>query len=571
MHLKKSAILYLLIPVIFFTGCETKTETADLILANGKLLLMDKDFSTVDALAISGDRIVRVGSNSEILKLRGPQTQFVDLGGRTASPGMIESHIHFAQLGRRIRQLFLNDTRSREEAIELVRQKVSTLEEGEWVTGAGWHTATWDGSDYPDGKLLNQVTPDNPVYLTGMSWHAAWVNKIVMDMAGIDKNTPDPVGGIIVRDPETGEPTGVFLETAQKLVETALPKESDEQLESIIQGANDAAAAFGITTIHDAQANDKEIAAYRNLIENERLKIRIYTMYHVDEFGDNFDSLMDKPIEVGSYNNRLTLRTLKIFSDGALGARGAALHKPYSDDPTSAGLLRDNPTTINNVINKAFNAGYQVAYHAIGDRANHLVLDAYQKALESKDASNIRPRIEHAQILSLDDLPRFGSLGVIASMQPLHFSLDQQFAEARLGKERMGGAYAWRSLINSDARVIFNSDAPFSPVQHSDPLIGIYAADTRRSLDGSLFNEEKDQRLTRREAIESFTIHPAYAAFEENIKGSLKIGMLADIAVWSNDISQIPAEKLLSTEAVMTIIGGEIVYDKENLIHISSD
>ena len=184
------------------------------------------------------------------------------------------------------------------------------------------------------------------------------------------------------------------------------------------------------------------------------------------------------------------------------------VHKPYSDDPTSSGLLRDNPTTINNVINKAFNAGYQVAYHAIGDRANHLVLDAYQKALESKDVSNVRPRVEHAQILSLDDLPRFGSLGVIASMQPLHFSLDQQFAEARLGKERMDGAYAWRSLINSDARVIFNSDAPFSPVQHSDPLIGIYAADTRRSLDGNSFNEEKDQRLTRREAIESFTIHP---------------------------------------------------------------
>ena len=569
--MKKFATLYLLFTITLSTGCESRSETADLILTNGKLLVMDNEYSTAHALAISGDRIVLVGTNDDVLQLRGARTQVIDLDGRTASPGMIESHIHFAQLGRRIRQLFLNDTRSAEEAVDLVRQKVNTLEEGEWVTCAGWHTAAWDKSDYPDGKLLNQVTPDNPVYLTGMSWHAAWVNKIVMEIAGIDKDTPDPVGGIIVRDPETGEPTGVFLETAQKLVEIALPKESDEQLENIIEEANDAAVAFGITTIHDAQANDKEIAAYRNLIENERLKIRIYTMYHVDEFGDDFDLLMEKPIEVGSYDNRLTLRTLKIFSDGALGARGAALHKPYSDDPTSSGLLRDNPTTINNVINKAFNAGYQVAYHAIGDRANHLVLDAYQQALESRDVSNARPRIEHAQILSLDDLPRFGSLGVIASMQPLHFSLDQQFAEARLGKERMDGAYAWRSLINSDARVIFNSDAPFSPVQHSDPLIGIYAADTRRSLDGNSFNEEKDQRLSRREAIESFTIHPAYAAFEENIKGSLKIGMLADIAVWSNDISQIPAEKLLSTEAVMTIIGGEIVYDKENLTHISSD
>ena len=569
--MKKFAALYLLITVMLSTGCESKSATADLILTNGKLLLMDNEFSTADALAISGDRIVLVGSNDEVLQLRGAQTRVIDLDGRTASPGMIESHIHFTQLGRRIRQLFLNDTRSKEEAIELVRQKVNTLEEGEWVTGAGWHTAAWDKSDYPDGKLLNQVTPDNPVYLTGMSWHAAWVNKIVMEMAGINKDTPDPVGGIIVRDPETGEPTGVFLETAQKLVETALPKESDEQLKSIIQEANDAAVTFGITTIHDAQANAKEIAAYRNLIENDRLKIRIYLMYHVDEFGDDFDLLMEKPIEVGSYENRLTLRTLKIFSDGALGARGAALHKPYSDDPTSSGLLRDNATTIKSVIGKAFNAGYQVAYHAIGDRANRLVLDAYQKELETRDVSNVRPRIEHAQILSLKDLPRFGSLGVIASMQPLHFSLDQQFAKARLGKGRMDGAYAWRSLIDSDAKIIFNSDAPFSPVQHSDPLIGIYAADTRRALNGGSFVEEKDQRLTRREAIESFTIHPAYAAFEENIKGSLQAGMLADIAIWSNDISLIPAEALLNTEAVMTIIGGEIVYAKENLLVITSD
>ena len=569
--MKKFATLYLLITCTLSAGCESRSETADLILTNGKLLLMDNEFSTADALAISGDRIVLVGSNEEVLQLRGARTRVINLDGRTASPGMIESHIHFTQLGRRIRQLFLNDTRSKEEAIELVRQKVNTLEEGEWLTGAGWHTATWDGNDYPDGELLNQVTPDNPVYLTGMSWHAAWVNKIVMEMAGIDKDTPDPVGGIIVRDPETGEPTGVFLETAQKLVEIALPKESDEQLKSIIQEANDAAVTFGITTIHDAQANAREIAAYRNLIENDRLKIRIYLMYHVDEFGDDFDLLMDKPIEVGSYENRLTLRTLKIFSDGALGARGAALHKPYSDDPTSSGLLRDNATTIKSVIGKAFNAGYQVAYHAIGDRANHLVLDAYQKELEARDASNVRPRIEHAQILSLDDLPRFGSLGVIASMQPLHFSLDQQFAEARLGKKRMDGAYAWRSLIDSDAKIIFNSDAPFSPVQHSDPLIGIYAADTRRALNGDSFVEEKDQRLTRREAIESFTIHPAYAAFEEKIKGSLQVGMLADIAIWSNDISLIPAEALLNTEAVMTIIGGEIVYAKENLLVITSD
>lgn len=569
--MKKFATLYLLITFALSTGCESGPETADLILTNGKLLLMDNEFSTADALAISGDRIVLVGSNEDVLQLRGTQTRVIDLDGRTASPGMIESHIHFTQLGRRIRQLFLNDTRSKEEAIELVRQKVITLEEGEWVTGAGWHTAAWDGNDYPNGKLLNQVTPDNPVYLTGMSWHAAWVNKIVMEMAGIDKDTPDPVGGIIVRDPETGEPTGVFLETAQKLVETALPKESDEQLKNIIQEANDAAVTFGITTIHDAQANAKEIAAYRNLIENERLKIRIYLMYHVDEFGDDFDLLMDKPIEVGSYENRLTLRTLKIFSDGALGARGAALIEPYSDDPATAGLLRDDAATIRSVIGRAFEAGYQVAYHAIGDRANRLVLDAYENELVMRDVSDVRPRIEHAQILSLEDLPRFGSLGVIASMQPLHFSLDQRFAPTRLGKERLSGAYAWRSLIDSDAKIIFNADAPFSPVQHSDPLIGIYAADTRKSLEGNSFDEKKDQRMTRREAIEAFTVNAAYAGFEEDIKGSLKAGMLADITVWSNDISLIPAEELLTTKAVMTIIGGEVVHDKENLLQVQPE
>ena len=557
--------------VSLLTACDSPsepvTEVADIVLTNGKFLTMDNDFSTAEAMAIKDDRIMFVGSQGKVLELRGPDTRVIDLEGRTATPGIIDSHMHFAQLGRRIHQLFLTDTNSAAEVVDLVRAKAETSVPGDWITGDGWHTAAWGGAGYPDGDALNEAMPANPVFLRGMSWHAAWVNDVVLDMAGITRDTPDPVGGKIVRDSETGEPTGVLLETATKLVEAVLPQESRDDLKAIIKASNEAALAMGITTVHDAMANDKEIALYREMIANGDLNVRMYLMYHVDEFSTAFDEMLEHAPEIGSGNNHLTQRTFKIFSDGALGARGAALLERYSDDESSVGLLRNSGAEIDQIVGKIMNAGYQVAYHAIGDRANRLVLDAIENTQLRYSLEDARPRIEHAQILSMQDLPRFGKLGVIASMQPLHFSLDMAFAEARLGRKRMQGAYAWRSLIDSGATIVANADAPFSPVRHSDPLIGIYAAVTRRSLEGVSFGEDYSaQRVTRREAIEMYTVNAAYAGFEEDLKGSLVPGKLADITVWSKDISAIEAEELLATKVVMTMIGGDIVYDPNGLL-----
>jgi predicted amidohydrolase YtcJ len=551
------------------SGCHTP-EPADLILTNGNVITVDAERPQVEALAVRGDRILAVGSNQEIEAYRGAETRVIDLEGETAVPGLIDAHLHFPRLGKRTKQLFLDETRSPEEAIAIVREQVESAEPGEWITGRGWHTVTW-GSGYPDNEALSAVSPENPVFLIGMASHAVWVNAKALELAGITKDTPDPGGGRILRHPETGEPTGILLETARDLVESYLPPETRDTKKADIKLSVETAARLGLTEVHDAGVGDETIEIYEELLEEGELKVRLYVMYSIPDGGEVLDAFVQDPPRIGLGNHMLTLRSLKAFADGALGARGAALLAPYSDLEDSTGLVQNDEEELYKIVSKSMEAGYQVAVHAIGDRGNRMVLDAVARAKEAHPGADARVRIEHAQIVAVEDIPRFGELGVIPSMQPIHCTMDMGFAEARVGPERMKGAYAWKSLIDSGAILAASSDTPAFPVHYSNPIWGIYAAVTRQTNDGEpdggWYPEEK---VTRLDALKMYTLNAAYAAFEEDIKGTLTPGKLADVTVLSKDILSISDAEILDTEVVMTIVGGEVVYRNPSVVNESS-
>ena len=551
------------------TGCQTP-EPADLILTNGNVITVDAERPQAEALAIKGDRILAVGSNREIEAYRGVETRVIDLGGETAVPGLIDAHLHFPRLGKRTKQLFLDETRSPEEAMVIVREQVESAEPGEWITGRGWHTVTW-GSGYPDNEALSAISPENPVFLIGMASHAVWVNAKALELAGINKDTPDPGGGRILRHPGTREPTGILLETARDLVESHLPPETRDTKKADIKLSVETALKLGLTEVHDAGVDHETIEIYQELLEEGELKVRLYVMYSIPDGGEVLDAYVQSPPRIGLGNHMLTLRSLKAFADGALGARGAALLAQYSDQEDSTGLAQNDEEELYKIVSKSMEAGYQVAVHAIGDRGNRMVLDAVAKAQEAHPGADARVRIEHAQILSLEDIPRFGELGVIPSMQPIHCTMDMGFAEVRVGPERMKGAYAWKSLIDSGAILAASSDTPAFPVHYSNPIWGIYAAVTRQTNDGEpdggWYPEEKVSRL---EALKMYTVNAAYAAFEEDIKGTLAPGKLADVTVLSKDILSIPDAEILDTEVVMTIVGGEVVYRNPSVVKESS-
>lgn len=536
---------------------------ADLILRNGNVITMEGRRPRAEALAIRGNRILAVGTNEEVDALAGGDTKILDLRGQTAVPGLIDAHMHFSRLGKRTKQLFLDATESPEQAIEIVRERVHEAEPGQWITGDGWHTVYWDAAEYPTNRALNEIAPENPVYLVGMASHAAWVNDKALELAGIDETTPDPPGGQILKDPLTGEPSGILLETAADIVAAAIPPDTRESKKADIRLSVEKAASMGLTEVHDAGVGYEEIDIYKELLDEGALDIRLYVMFLIPDAGEVLDEYISRPPEIGLGDGRLTLRALKAFADGALGARGAALLEPYSDRPGEVGLIPNPPAVIEEMVHKAMKAGYQIAIHAIGDRGNRVVLDAVQKAQSELGIEDGRARIEHAQVLSSTDIPRFAGLGVIASMQPIHATMDMGFAESRLGPERVRGAYAWRSLIDSGAVVAAGADTPSFPVDYTNPLWGIYAAVTRQDGEGKPAGGwYPDQRVSRMEALKMYTVDAAYAAFEEDMKGTLSPGKLADVTVLSKDVLTVPEAEILDTEATMTVVAGEIIYEK---------
>lgn len=532
---------------------------SDVVFKNGKILTLCQGLMEAEALAVKDGKIMHAGTSRELEPMIGPKTRVIDLEGRRVLPGFIESHAHLTSLGKAEQRLDATGTESAEEIARMVRERVAKRKPGEWILGRGWDQNDWEDTRFPTHEILTEAAPNNPVFLTRIDGHAGWANACAMEMAGVTKDTPDPDGGKIIRH-EDGTPTGVFIDTAESLIQRKIPPMPASQVKEAMLAGLRKALSYGVTTMHDAGADEATISLYKEILAEGKLSPRMYVML------SNEAKLLEKYYasgpEIGLGDHRLTIRAIKMFADGALGSRGAAMLEPYEDDPGNWGLIIDDEDAIARVSCRALESGFQVCTHAIGDRANRITLNGYERGFKkNSDKTDHRFRIEHAQILDKTDLPRFKSLGVIPSMQPTHCTSDMPWAEVRINSRRAKeGAYAWRTLMDTGVVIPFGSDAPIESI---DPLWGLYSAVTRQDHKGwPADGWYPDQRMTLMEAIESFTIHGAYAAFEEKIKGSLEKGKLADFVVLSQDILKLPPKGLLETSVVMTVVGGDIVYKK---------
>jgi predicted amidohydrolase YtcJ len=525
----------------------------------GRIVTVDEAAPEVQALAARDGRIIFVGSDADVDAFIGSGTEVLDLGGRLAIPGFIEGHAHYMDVGRSTLQLNLMDVTNWDEVVSMVAEAVAEAEPGELITGRGWHQEKWDRRPEPnvDGlpthASLSAISPQNPVLLTHASGHATFANAKAMELAGITSATSDPDGGEIVHDAR-GAPIGAFRETAAGLLEPASRGASAPEPRRVALLAQAEAFSKGITSFHDAGSGFSTIDLWKEMIDDGSLQIRIYAMIRADNasLAENLATYWT----VGYGDERLTVRSIKVSIDGALGSHGAWLLEPYDDMPTSTGL---NTTPVEEIREKARLAmehGYQLNVHAIGDRGNRETLDLFEEAYIANGDGEYRWRIEHAQHLHPDDIARFGALGVIASMQGVHATSDGPWVEPKLGARRSeDGAYVWQRLMDAGAVVMNGTDAP---VEDVDPIASYHATVSRKMSNGGVFFPA--QRMSRMEALRSYTINAAFGAFEEDQKGSLSVGKLADITVLSQDILTVEEDLIPDTEVVYTIVGGEIVY-----------
>ena len=545
-------------------GPSVPENPADVVLTGGNIVTMADDASAAQAIAVRGDRIAAVGSDAEIEALVGPETQVIRLDGKTVVPGMIDAHVHFTNLGRQ-RQILNARGMSKEEIVAEVGRRAAVSPPGDWIEGRGWDQNTWQVREFPTKADLDGVSPDNPVFLKRIDGHAAWVNSAALMAASITRDTLDPAGGQIIRD-AADDPTGTLIDNGFRLAEREIPPPSRAQRRQAVQLAIEEALASGLTGVHEAGGSREEIEVYLEMLEDDDFDFRLYEFvrWPANEAEqphtyDELDYFLEQGPQVGLYDNRLTIRGIKMSIDGAMGSRGAALLEPYADDPGNTGLFRLSEDEIYGTILRGLEAGFQTATHAIGDAANRVVLDAFERAIEESGVEDHRLRIEHAQILHPDDVGRFAELGVLPSMQPTHATSDMHWVVDRVGEQRTTFAYAWRTLLDSGVRMPGGSDAPVESVR---PLWGIYSAVTRQDHDpGDAAPWHPEQLVTREEALRMFTIDAAYGAFEEDLKGSLEVGKLADMVVLSRDIMTIAAPEILETAVLTTILGGRIVYE----------
>ena len=550
-------------------GAVRADSPADLLLLHARIATMDPARPEAEALAVRGDRIVAVGTSEALAALRGPGTQVIDAAGRRVVPGFIEGHGHFLSLGEQLSVLDLRETRSWEEIVERVRAAALDAKPGEWIEGAGWHQEKWPGvpadavNGVPRNTALDAAAPRNPVILGHGSGHGVMANSAALARANIDAATPDPAGGQIVRD-AAGRATGWMVDTAAELVSAALQRERSarspveqraEQVERI-RRAGEESLSKGVTSFNDAGVPFATIDLYRELADAGQLPLRLYVMVG----GESNEALaqgLSRYRMLGRANDFLTVRSIKRMVDGSLGSHSAWLLEPYTDDPSTNGLVVDTPAVIEGTAELAIAQGFQLNTHAIGDRANREVLDVYQRVLDSvTDGKKLRWRIEHAQHVHPDEFPRFAALGVIASMQGVHATADGPWVAKRLGEQRARErTYVWRSLMNAGAMIVNGTD---TPVEDVDPLASFRASVTREMADGKRFYPE--QVMTRQEALRSYTRDNAWANFEEDLKGTLSVGMLADFVVLDRDILTVPDAELRDAKVLQTILGGRRVW-----------
>lgn len=565
---------------VFLAGIATAAplaaqEPADLIVTKGVIHTADPEAPLAEAMAISespiGGVIVAIGSAQDVEPYRGPETEVLDLEGRAVIPGLIDAHAHVFNLGKLLRTVDLVGTGSVDEIAARVREAAAGRPAGEWIIGRGWDQNDWAVKEFPTAAALDAAAPDHPVWLTRVDGHAGWANTRALEAAGVTAATEDPEGGRIVHD-EGGYPTGVFIDDAEDLVEAVIPEPSPEELAARLAAAQERMVSAGLTGVHDMGTDRKEWDLYRAWAADGRLLPRIVVYLDGDEPA-LMESALDSRIKTGEF---VRVRGIKFYGDGALGSRGAALREPYSDDSGNVGLLVTPPDTLRALIEHALRLGLQPAIHAIGDRGNRVALGAIEAAEESVAAyvepgnavgsateaagwNGIAPRIEHAQVVGLEDIPRFAGLGVIASMQPTHATSDMYWAEDRLGPERIQGAYAWRKMLEAGVRLACGSDFP---VEDVNPFYGLYAAVTRQDREGwPEGGWRAEEKLTRQEALACFTRWAADAAGMGGEVGTLSVGRLADFLILDRDFMEVPADEIWRTRVLRTVIGGETVYE----------
>jgi predicted amidohydrolase YtcJ len=554
--------LILIIAALSLAPVHSQTQAADIVFKNGNVYTVNERQPRAEAIAIKGNKIIFVGSNRAAKAYEGNATRVIDLQGKTVVPGLTDAHYHLAGVGAREMNLNLEGTTSKEDFLAKVKARVDRAKAGEWVTGRGWIETFWKPPTFPTRWDLDKIAPENPLFLTRADGHAAVVNSAALKVAGLTKETPDPQGGEIMKDKQTGEPSGMLVDRAQNLVGRHVPPATEADMEEALILGVRRSIELGWTQIQNAGAPFSEVERLKKLYADGKIKLRIYEAIR----GPSPDAsrLLREGAQTNLYDNRFTVRTIKVSIDGALGSKGAALLEPYADHDTT-GLLMYKEEDLMPMFIEALRNGIQVETHAIGDRANRVILDLYEKAFKAvppaaRKQRDPRWRVEHAQIMHPSDIPRFKQLGVIPSMQPSHAIGDLHFAPSRVGIKRLEGAYAWQTFIKSGSIIAGGSDAP---VERGEPMIEFYAAVARRDQKG--FTGEgwhPEQKVTREQALKMFTIWAAYAAFEEGVKGSIEVGKLADLTILSADIMKIAEPEILKTRSVMTVIGGEVVYEQ---------
>lgn len=562
-------LLFILFSGLCQVGCDDRRKPADLLIT-GRIYTLDDSQPVVEAVAVSGGRIIFAGTRDEAGQYTGEETEEIDLKDKVMTPGFIEGHAHIFGVGYDLLNLNLSKVTSYEDIIEQVKEAVSKAKPGEWIIGRGWHQDKWDKDPeklikgFPTHHLLSQASPDNPVFLTHASGHGGIANAKAMQIAGVNPLAKESIrtqmeleGGEVIKD-ELGNPTGIFNENAMVLIEKHIPDNNEERDFKALELAMEACLANGITSFQDAGEDRESIKTLYKFKREGKLKVRLYVML------ENNRSLLNEWYKTGPDIDSLhwlTIRSIKIYSDGALGSRGAWLLSPYDDRTDTEGMATISMDTISKISTEALKYGFQLCSHAIGDRANHEILNRYEIAFNKNPsrATDHRFRIEHAQHLHPDDISRFGKLGVIPAMQAIHMASDRPWAINRLGKKRIiEGAYMWQSLLKTGARIVNGTDAPVEPM---NPIACFYASVTRKTLAGEPEGGyEANEAMTREQALKSYTLDAAYGEFAENIKGSILQGKLADFTIFSQDIMKVPESELLATKVMMTIVGGKIVY-----------
>jgi predicted amidohydrolase YtcJ len=551
-------VLMGLFMIIFGYACTPETNNGFILdNVNGYTINQNGDLIEFEAIAVQDGKILAIGTSTDMITVH-PELDRIDGEGNTLLPGLIDAHAHVMGLG--IRELDVNvaGIRSLDQTLETVRRFAEENPDRDWITGRGWNQVLWEENEFPTAEDLDRVVPGRPVYLTRVDGHAAWANTKAMELAGITGNTPDTQGGVIIRDNE-GEATGIFIDASMQYLREVIPERTDEDHQNALELALEKMAQYGITSVHDARTDSNDWTLYQHFADEGNLTTRIYAM--IAGTGDTFDMMAaDGPVY--SYaDNLLSLQSVKISADGALGSRGAALLHDYEDDHGNKGLLFYSQDELNQMVLKGASSGFQMNIHAIGDAANRQVLDAFDFIYDELDnQQNLRHRIEHAQVVAPDDIPRFAELGIIASMQPTHATSDMNMAENRVGADRISGAYAWQTFLDQGTIIAAGSDFP---VEDVNPFYGLYSAVTRQDHDGNppggWYGE---QRMSRAEALRAFTLDAAYAAHQEDVIGTLEPGKYADFILINRDYFEIPDSEIYQIEVLQTWLAGEKVYQQ---------